>query len=359
MIPKSPRNPIPKKHSMELPRRILIGPGVLRELAKVLSELGLSGPVLLVSGQHVIDTVRVIVENSLQAREFTYDWTTISAPTRKDVRKVVHAARVLQAKVIVGIGGGKSVDVAKLASGTIGVQFVSVPTSASHDGISSPFVSLKDLKKPYSVVAQSPMGIIADLDIIGKAPGELLLSGCGDLLAKITAVRDWELSAKKKGEYYGKYAAELALLSAEMVMKEAERIGSRSTSGIRDVLEALISAGVAAGIAGSSRPCSGSEHLFSHALDVVAPNHGLHGEQCGLGTIMMAKLHGIEWQSIVTTLERLGGHTQASQLGLSEEDIVKSLLLAPSIRPERYTILNMARLTREKALQLATSTGVC
>lgn len=359
MIQKSAPDPTLKKHSMELPRRILIGPGVLRELAKVLSELGLSGPALLVSGQHVINAVKGIVEDSLVSWEFTYNWITVSTPTRKDVQAVVTAARALNAKVIVGIGGGKSVDVAKLASGTIGVQFVSVPTSASHDGISSPFASLKDLKKPYSVVAQSPMGIIADLDIIGKAPGELLLSGCGDLLAKITAVRDWGLSANKKGEYYGKYAAALALLSAEMVMKGAERIGSRSASGIRDVLEALISAGVAAGIAGSSRPCSGSEHLFSHALDVVAPSRGLHGEQCGLGAIMMAKLHGIEWQPIVTALERLGGHTQASQLGLSEEDVVKSLLLAPSIRPERYTILNKIHLTREKARRLATSTGVC
>ena len=35
---------------------------------------------------------------------------------------------------------------------------------------------------------------------------------------------------------------------------------------VRVVVEALISAGVASCIAGSSRPCSGAEHLFSHAL---------------------------------------------------------------------------------------------
>ena len=51
-------------------------------------------------------------------------------------------------------------------------------------------------------------------------------------------------------------------------------------------------------IAGSSRPASGSEHMFSHALDRIAPKPALHGEQCGVGTIMMMYLHGGNWQTV-------------------------------------------------------------
>ena len=48
----------------------------------------------------------------------------------------------------------------------------------------------------------------------------------------------------------------------------------------------------------SSRPASGSEHMFSHALDKIAPNIGLHGQKCGIGSIMMAKLQGQDWKKI-------------------------------------------------------------
>ena len=85
-----------------------------------------------------------------------------------------------------------------------------VPTSASHDGIASPFVSVKG-EKPHSMVATAPLGVFVDVDIIKKAPKELLASGCGDLIAKITAVRDWQLGNRDKtGEYYGRYSAHLS-----------------------------------------------------------------------------------------------------------------------------------------------------
>ena len=45
--------------------------------------------------------------------------------------------------------------------------------------------------------------IKSNLDIIKKAPKKLLASGCGDLMAKVTAVHDWELGRDKIGEYYG------------------------------------------------------------------------------------------------------------------------------------------------------------
>ncbi|HYC11972.1 MAG TPA: iron-containing alcohol dehydrogenase, partial [Nitrososphaerales archaeon] len=115
---------------------------------------------------------------------------------------------------------------------------------------------------------------------------------------------------------------------------------------------------VAAGIAGSSRPCSGSEHLFSHYLDILAPDSGLHGEKCGLGTIMMSKLHGIDWRRVRSALRNVGAPVEASQIGVDEDTVVESLVKASSIRPDRYTILSTKRLDRESAALLAKSTGV-
>jgi glycerol-1-phosphate dehydrogenase [NAD(P)+] len=148
------------------------------------------------------------------------------------------------------------------------------------------------------------------------------------------------------------------LMSAKLVMRNAELIKSRKEEGLRVLLEALISCGVAMSIAGSSRPCSGSEHLFSHALDTIKPNHAMHGEQCGVGTIMMACLHKADWKRIRGTLEVLGAPTNADELGVEKEEVIGALEMASSIRPERYTILNKLNLNREDYEGLARVTRV-
>ena len=126
----------------------------------------------------------------------------------------------------------------------------------------------------------------------------------------------------------------------------------------RVVVEALISAGVASCIAGSSRPCSGAEHLFSHALDRLAPGIGLHGEKCGIGSIMMAKLQGQDWKSIVKTLKNVGAPTNAKQINLESDTVIKALCIAQDLRPDRYTILEEIKMTKKRAENLAKSTRV-
>ncbi len=89
-------------------------------------------------------------------------------------------------------------------------------------------------------------------------------------------------------------------------------------------------------IAGSSRPCSGSEHLFSHAIDILAREKGfrpaLHGEQVALGAIMMAYLHGMRWRRIKSFLQGLNIPVTAKELGLDKEIVIEALTMAHSIR---------------------------
>jgi glycerol-1-phosphate dehydrogenase [NAD(P)+] len=241
----------------------------------------------------------------------------------------------------------------------LGKPFISVPTSASHDGISSPFVSMRGSDKPYSVKAKTPIGVLADVELMSKAPRRLMISGCGDLVGKITAVKDWELARDEVNEYYGTYAANLAYLSAKIILDEGRNLVKDYLYGLRTIVEALISAGVASCIAGSSRPCSGSEHLFSHAVEYIAgKNSGLHGERVGIGTILMAKLHGLDWERIAETLALFGAPTRGKQINLTEDEVVQSLVLAGSLRPERFTILSKEKLNKNKAASLARAVKV-
>jgi glycerol-1-phosphate dehydrogenase [NAD(P)+] len=123
------------------------------------------------------------------------------------------------------------------------------------------------------------------------------------------------------------------------------------------VVKALVSSGVAMSIAGSSRPASGSEHLFSHQLDRIAPGKALHGHQVGVGAIVTAYLHGGSasgasrtarrsrlggergfWRDIRAALESIDAPTTAAELGVSEREVLSALASAHEIR-DRYTIL--------------------
>jgi glycerol-1-phosphate dehydrogenase [NAD(P)+] len=345
-------------HYMQLPREVLIGKNVAPSVGTTLRRLGFNGPVLMVTGQKVRTIAGDTVLESLKRSGFKTSTIIVESSTTAQVSKVQREIKRAKPDIVIGVGGGKDIDVAKLSSMKTGKRFVSVPTAASHDGIASPLVSMKGLNRPYSYVAHAPVAIVADVSIIAKSPFRLIASGCGDVVAKYTAVRDWKLAHRIKNEYYGDYAAELALMSSRLVIKNANSIRALSESGVRTLVEALISCGVAMSIAGTSRPCSGAEHLFSHALAMIAPEPALHGEQCGVGTIICAYLHGANWQLIKDVLHRIGAPTTAKELGIEPEYIIEALTKAHSIRPERYTILGESGLTKEAALRVASVTGV-
>ena len=341
---------------MELPRLIVVGEKNINDIGSFLKSLKNIKKVSLVSGNNVKKIVQSKIESSLSASKIQMVWHLAETNDKRSIKKIEQNVGKSKSELIVGVGGGRSVDIAKIIGFNLDLPFVSIPTSASHDGIASPFVSIKG-NKPHSLVATAPLGVFVDVDIIKKAPKKLLASGCGDLIAKITAVRDWQLGRDKTGEYYGRYSADLALMSAKILMEHSSRFSKKGLD-VREVVEALISAGVASCIAGSSRPCSGAEHLFSHAVDKLEPGIGLHGEKCGIGAIMIAKLQGQDWKKIVKTLKSVGAPTTAKEIGLKSEVLAKALTIAQSLRPERYTILKEVNMNENKAINLAKSTKV-
>ena len=345
-----------QSHSMELPRLIEIGEKNIGDFGRFLISLNQAKKISLVSGINVQKVLKKKIEKSVKLKKIQYIWHTSKDNQLGSLSQIQKNVKKDCSDLIVGIGGGRSVDTAKMISYNLGKPFVSLPTAASHDGMASPFVSVKS-EKPHSIVASAPMGVFVDIDVIKKAPSRLLASGCGDLIANIIAVKDWQLGHKRKKEYYGRYAADLAMMSAKIVMENSSDFAKNGLDA-RVIVEGLISAGVASCIAGSSRPCSGAEHLFSHALDQIAPGIGLHGEKCGLGAIMMAKLHGLDWKKIVKTLKDVGAPTTAKQIELKPDVIVKALTIAQELRPERYTILKENKMTEKKAANLAKSTRV-
>ena len=344
----------PSSHTMELPRQIVVGENNIQQVGKFLKDLANPKKVSIISGKNVKKIFGEQIDSSLKDSKIIPIWHLASSNQIKHTNAIQTNVKNVKTDLIIGIGGGRSVDIAKLCSFNLKKPFVSIPTSASHDGIASPVVSVRG-EKPHSLVATAPLGVFVDVDVIKGAPKKLLASGCGDLMAKVTAVRDWELGRDKKGEYYGRYSADLASMSAKILIESSPSFSKKGIDA-RIIVEALISAGVASCIAGSSRPCSGAEHLFSHAVDHIEFGVGLHGEKVGIGAIMIAKLQGQDWKKIVKTLKNVGAPTTAKEIGLKSKVLAKALTIAQSLRPERYTILSEKKMTENSAIKLAKST---
>ena len=195
------------------------------------------------------------------------------------------------------------------------------------------------------------LAIIADTGIIASAPHRLLAAGCADVISNYTAILDWEMAHRIKGEPMSEYAVALSKMTAEILVRNADLIKPNQEQSAWFVTKALVSSGVAMSIAGSSRPASGGEHKFSHAIDRLAPGKALHGESCGIGTIISMYLHGGDWRGIRESLRTIGAPVTPADVGIPDEIAVEALLMAKTIRPERFTIFDMG-ITKESAEKL-------
>ncbi|EDY36815.1 3-dehydroquinate synthase [Aciduliprofundum boonei T469] len=316
---------------------------------------GFGSNALLVTGQKSYEVAGKRVKEILEDSGFNVDVILTSAATMENLDRIKDEAKGMS--FLVGVGGGSKIDLAKKASYDLGIPFISVPTIATHDGIASPRATIKNGGGSISMDAQEPMGIVADTEILIQAPYRYLAAGAADVIGNVTAIKDWELAHKLINEPFSSTAYGMAKYSAEFILENADAIKPNLEESAWIVVKSIMGSGMAMSIAHSSRPASGSEHLFAHALEKIAPGKALHGEMVGVGTIMMMYLYGGDWKKIRDALRMIGAPTTARELGVEDEEIIMALTQAHKMR-KRYTILGMRGLTEEAARNLARITGV-
>jgi len=237
---------------------------------------------------------------------------------------------------VIGLGGGKALDVAKYVAFLGRLPNIAVPTSLSNDGFCSPGVSLTVGGCKRSLPAAIPFGVIIDTDACLAAPEQLWLSGVGDLAAKLTAVRDWKLAFHATGEPFNDFAA---LLSDATVFQFISR-PVRDQEGARLLGTSLMLNGIAMEVCGSSRPASGSEHLISHALDRISVRPRLHGLQVGVAAYIVSRLQGGQADTIRSLFDACGFWAAIRNDPFSTLEWLEAARQAPTIKKEFYTVLS-------------------
>lgn len=250
-------------------------------------------------------------------------------------------------KVVIGFGGGRVLDTAKYAAYISKAVYICLPTTLSNDSLASPFSVLATENMARKTLAcKIPTAILVDIDMIMKAPVSQTLSGIGDTISKYTSTYDWTLAAKATNSRVDDFSYSIALMCYESVAHCDDK-QIRSKAFIKTLSRALVMGGLAMEIAGSSRPCSGSEHLFAHAIEEYYKDIKIsHGQAVALGSVAAAHFQGRDDLGLINICKEYGLILNPASYGIDKNLFEEIWTRAPKTRPDRVTILNTTNIDR-------------
>ncbi len=329
--------------TVSLPLFTVVRPGALGDIPATLREANLAfARALVVTGAGPTAALGRRVATALEDAGVSVRVEEVTAPTFDEVDRVKRdLVEAFYPDLLLAVGGGSVIDVVKLTAAERRLPWISVPTAASNDGFCSPVVVLRNNGGRSSVGGVMPLGVVADLDVLVGSTRRLRLAGMGDLLSNFTACTDWRLAAERGKASLNGMALTLARAGARQVLATAAP-DADDPAFLERVVEGLVLSGLAMEVCGTSRPCSGSEHLVSHQLDHMAAGNGLHGEQVGLATIFCSVLHGDDPAPLQAFAAAAGMIATPEDIGVSREEFVQAARLGPETRPGRWTALSIA-----------------
>lgn len=275
---------------------VLIGSGVLSNIPAYLQEHGYERIFIVADTRTYQAAVQQLCE--LLQLGFTVDIIILDeeevVPDEKTIIKIMGAMNG-RYHLLIAVGTGTINDMCKYISYKVNMDYIVVATAPSMDGFASVGAALimNNMKVTYDThIAKA---IFADLDILQKAPMDMITAGLGDILGKYTCLMDWKISHIINNEYYCPVIVSMVEESIRKVVKAADQVLHRNKEAIESIMEALVLTGIAMSFVGNSRPASGSEHHISHYWEMKFLMEGkkpvLHGTKVGIGTIAILKLY--------------------------------------------------------------------
>lgn len=296
--------------------------------------------ILIVSGSTRSHEYAEVVVNSINSESFIVYRNDMN--TVEDLKELCLSKNV---DLLIGVGGGSILDMVKRVSLLIDIESLLVPTTISNDGLVSPISVIKDATdQTLSLPGKTPFGVVVDINVVRKAPTKFLQAAAGDILSNISATNDWVLSSVNTGERINDLAYLLSRSAASaLIHHESKDINNRNF--LKQVVYCQINSGLAMALAGTSRPCSGSEHLISHAIDSQnLSENTLHGYQVGSISIFCLYLQRKLDAKLINYAQELNIPLAFHRL---DEKINEHLSMiyetSFKMRPGRFTVLDTCK----------------
>jgi glycerol-1-phosphate dehydrogenase [NAD(P)+] len=207
----------------------------------------------------------------------------------------VQAALASLPGIPVAVGSGTINDLTKLAAHRLGRPYMAVATAASMDGYTAYGASITQHGSKQTFDCPAPRAVLADLDVIARAPEGMNASGYADLLAKGVAGADWIVADAAGAEPIEPEVWETVQGLLREWVGSPGGIARNEPGCLRRLVHGLMMSGFAMQAARSSRPASGAEHQFSHLWDMQHHTHRgapvSHGFKVGIGTLATLAHH--------------------------------------------------------------------
>lgn len=326
-------------HRIAIPSILEVGKGNINNIGNLIKKT-MFQKVSIYFGEGIEELFGISIGNSLKEADINIS----KIETISDIKFADISTKAFEipndVEALIGVGGGKAIDAVKYMSFLKKLPFISIPTSTSNDGFSSPGASLLVNGRRMSLPAKTPYGIIIDIDVIKGAPEKFIFSGIGDLVSNITALYDWKFEEENGMVIIDDFATMISKKAVNsFVRTEFKTI--KDDLFLKELVDSLTLNGISMEIAGNSSPASGSEHLISHALDKFLETPQLHGIQVGIATYIMSKVQNHRFERISKILNETGFFEYVKTLKMRKEDFKKAIDIAPSIKPNRYTYIHV------------------
>lgn len=320
---------------IKIPVVMKTGHGVLREIDQILRESHLFFPQKVLVTQ---ENLHKAYFEELSANKFD-KVIYVKGGDRDECDIVMEQCKDMDV-LILGFGGGSVLDEVKFCASKMDVPYITMPSALSNDAIYSPVARLFRKNTKMSFDVQAPIGIIVDIDVVQNSPDILLLAGIADLVSNMSAIQDWRLAFHETGEPINELAYMLSKESATPIFRYRKE-DLKSDALILDLVNGLITSGLAMTIAGSTRGASGSEHMISHAIDKFYPERSaLHGLQVAWAQLIIEKRFRNDEFKVKKFFDRMGITDAINEnIRFTEEEFDGLIPLAMQLR-NRYTILN-------------------
>ncbi len=310
---------------IKTPKQYVNQPDILRSAGSYVAKIGRKAFVvggktaLAAAGQEFFHSLKAAEIEAVSEEFFGYC-------TQKAVDQYAETVKRIKADVIIGVGGGKALDLAKAIGDQLAIPVITVPTIAATCAAWSALSILYDEKGRFAggmILKNSPQLVLVDSGIIARAPERYLRAGIADTLAK------WYETAPYVVQAENDLVLQLGLENAKLAFRIIEEKGIRAIKDaadhyeseiLREVIDSII---VLAGLVGSisegaNRPALG--HAIHNTLTFIPETHSsLHGEKVIFGVLAQLLLEGktpTKITDFIRWMNELGLPVTLGQLGI-------------------------------------------
>lgn len=280
-------------------KRCLLGTNLSDKIGELIQEYWPDREIILVADGNTWEAAgREIQENlSAEARRLASPIIFPAQPQlHADYCYVQELIPRLHGRAPVAVGSGTINDLVKCASSKAKTGgYLCVATALSVDGYTSAGASLTVDGFKQTVPCDAPLVILADNNVLAKAPQDMTGAGYADLAAKIVAGADWLLADQLGSEMIEPVAWDMVQKNLRQWLADPEGLLRGDSKALEGLFAGLAYTGFSMQYTKTSRPASGAEHMMSHIWEMRGLKHRgqdvSHGFKVAIGTLIVTALY--------------------------------------------------------------------